>query len=533
MSAYYVFMGFILTAGWAKALMNGFDGATVVCLLIAWLLGRAKAEWAAFIAWLLLLTALASGAGAALGALMGGMALLALIVGGFRRPTRSLRWAIISAALLLALMSVASTVWGLDTLSAPPFALVPLWLLAAGIPTCPLSRRVLRWGSLPAIPLALALGAYALAGGEVARRERSLEEFQRELAGQPPTAQLPAIRQRIAVDPWVPGMWAQLGELYLAAGQFDEAHAAFRKGYRVRPGKANPCRQQLAQTTAALGRWRDAADLAASGDLAITPSSHAAATAFAAELWRQNMAGRAREIMGPWEVGNLHATELAGWLAHEDGDDSAALGLLLPLLDDSLSGESMYRAAMAADVLGLDRIRDDLLRIGAERHPRHLRLGQVARLSPPELPAHRFWQGILLGNTVRLLAWDGEPDPVRAGDTLAVSMVWEPTKPLPALQLILHLDLGTPPLRRVNADCWPDGRREATREWPVGEPVIVATRVPIPADAPSGRYTVYTGMWIPGDRESRLLPGPADAQRVPRGEHRFPLGDVTVVGPAG
>lgn len=512
--------------------MNGVDGATVVCLLIAWLIGRATAEWATVIAWLLLLTAQASGAGTGPGALMGGMALLALILGGFRRPAGSLRWAILGAAVLLAVLSVVSTVWGLNTLAAPPLALIPLWFLAGTFPSRA-SRRLLWWGSLPAVPLALALGVYAIAGGEIARRERSLEEFRRQFQELPPTAQLSAIQQRLAIDPWVPGLWAQLGEFQLDAGQLDEAHAAFRKGYTVRPGKANPCQRRFVQTAATLGKWRDVADLTVGGDLTIMPESHRAATAFAAELWRRNAIGRAREIMSPWEAGNRWATELAGWLAHDDGDDSAALGLLLPLLDDSLSGESVYRAAMAAQGLGLDRIRDDLLCVGTERHPRHLRLGQVAGLPSPKLPAHRLGQGIILGNTVRLLAWEGEPHPVRAGDTLAVSIAWEPTKPLPAMQIILHLDLGAPPRKRINADFWPERRRDATVGWPVGELAVASTRVPIPADAPSGRYTVYTGMWIPGDRESRLLPGPADSHRVPRGEYRFPLGDVAVLAPGG
>ena len=114
------------------------------------------------------------------------------------------------------------------------------------------------------------------------------------------------------------------------------------------------------------------------------------------------------------------------------------------------------------------------------------------------------------------------------GDTLTIRTCWVATKPLRDMRLILHLDLGSPTRYRLNHDHAPLNGALPTSQWPVGELVTDVVCVPIPRDAPAGTYRVLTGLWVPRDEQSRLWPGRAQSDLIPRGEKRIPLGTIEI-----
>ncbi len=509
-------LGLALAVGWVAFLRGEPRVAPLACVGVSWLLSFRRQEWAVRLSWLTLATALAPSASPALGAVMASLACAAVAMAGFEREERALCPAILLATGLVVVMWGVTVVGRLQTLSPPPMAVVPLWLVGA-TSRAALSPRVLSWARLPALPLAVWLLWGGVAGGGT------------RLGDAVPHHERPEhLEERLRVNPWAPHLWARLAELHMVAGELDPAYEALRKGYAARPSATNPCSRPLADVGVALGRWREVVRLEAAGHASVRLPSCDAAVAYAVEMWRQELGPRAREKIRPWRDSCAKAAELDGWLAYETRDDSLALGLLLAL--DAASGETMFRAAMVASRRGLEGLSDSLIRVGARRFPLHRRLRQAAGLPPPPLPPRRQGHGVVLGNAVRFLGWDASPDPARPGDTLCVRLAWEPTKPLPALQVILHLDHGTPPRRRVNADFWPAPGRTATAAWAVGEVATASTRVVLPRDLTPGRYTVYTGLWTPPDRESRLLPAPTDGSRMPPGEMRLKLGDVRVHG---
>lgn len=519
-----------LLMGWSGTFVRGADGQITASLLIAWMLSRRAAPWALTAGWLLGFSALAAGAGpsATLGIM--GAAVLALILLGVRRPQSGLDWGVLSGAMVVIAMASFGAVLRLTSRPQLPMTMAVAWLLAVRLGRDVRSARFLRWGLAPAMPLALVMVVLAAAGRDISAREGTMPRSATGYAQDRSFSRVEDLREALRIDPWVSGTWAALGWRELDAGNREGAHAAFGKGYLVRPARENPCARGRELTSMSLGLWRDLAGLQASGHCLLTGLPIEAVRPVAVELWRRGHAAQARQLLRQQTRVSPEVRELAGWLADEAGEDSLAVELLAPGASAGLSGETMYRLARAEKPSAGQAAAHALILRGAREFPRHMELG-LASGSPPPVPGRRIGDGVVLGNTVWLLSWDCAPDPASAGDTLTISTAWAPTKPLPGMHVILHLDLDAPPRWRKVADFWPEGRRDATAHWPVGEVAVATTRVAMPADAPPGRYTVYTGMWIPGDRESRLLPGPADAHRVPRGELRFPLGEIVITGP--
>ena len=110
---------------------------------------------------------------------------------------------------------------------------------------------------------------------------------------------------------------------------------------------------------------------------------------------------------------------------------------------------------------------------------------------------------------------------------------WSAVKPLLEMVMILHVDFDTPARWRFNADHPPCGGRCPTSSWNVGEVVTDSTVIRFPMDSPHGKMTLYTGLWIPGDPDSRLLPEDTAGYILPRGEQRIPLGDLVVIAGTG
>lgn len=515
-SAKATLLGASLGLAWVGTLREGPDGVVAVVGMAAWLAGgRANPVlWA--VGWFVLATTLA-GAGPAWAVPLA----LCGVVAGLRARPGPLALAVRVGALAMALMAVVGLSMGWDGWRV--LAMACGGLLACRSTQDAAWRRGLRWASSPALAMGLVVLVKAASGAPLTRRDSVVARLLAD-----PRAGEPEIARVLKTDPWVVPLWARVGWDKFSQGRWEEAAAWFRAGYRARPSPTNPCGQGLALAASRAHRWAELADLLHHRRARVAIPHAEAAWEVASELWRRGKVHEAQEVLVPWVREDWRCRHLAGWLAWEMGDASRTLALLGQGDEPLRTGESSYRALLASRAQGASAQAETLLGVASPRFPHHLGL---ARLRGDSLRLLPRGAGVVWGGMVRLVSWDCEPCTLRAGDTLTVGLAWEPLKPLPRLQVILHLDLGRPPAARINGDFWPAPHREATRQWPVGEAVVVTRRLPIPPSARPGTYTLWVGLWTPPDPATRLRVSPPHDRFVPKGDQRFPLAKITLTPP--
>ena len=130
-----------------------------------------------------------------------------------------------------------------------------------------------------------------------------------------------------------------------------------------------------------------------------------------------------------------------------------------------------------------------------------------------------------LGEQITLLGYRLQPPQAAPGETLLLTLYWQPTAPLTTnYTVFVHL-LGPDGCLAAQQDNPPVRGTRPTDTWTVGETVEDTYELHLPADAPRGTYALSSGMYSPASGE-RL---PAwDATAAPLPEDRIPLTTVTV-----
>ena len=341
-----------------------------------------------------------------------------------------------------------------------------------------------------------------------------------------------ALQKKTAADPWNPSVWCELGNEYLNHRHVLNANRAFTNGWKCRPGRTNICLHGLFATSCELGAWRTATDLLLEEYIPAGWITDRGTIPVASELWRRGRASVALDVLEGSDLDETLPREMTGWIAMDTGENNTAKAILVPLGKEMTSGETVFRAAELLRDAGDDRIADSLMVRGATLFRKHLQLAEFIGSSPKDsslYPVGPGTDGLKLGNAARILGWKIIPDTVCPGESISVITEWSADKPLLEMVVILHVDHGMPTRWRLNADHLPCGGGCPTSSWPVGEVISDTALVRIPADAPKGKMTLFTGLWIPGDPDSRLLPEDTSGYILPRGEQRIPLGSLDVV----
>jgi hypothetical protein len=132
----------------------------------------------------------------------------------------------------------------------------------------------------------------------------------------------------------------------------------------------------------------------------------------------------------------------------------------------------------------------------------------------------------LFDGAIRLIGLDAPPDPVRAGDSLVVRLVWHADR-LPTAQytVFVHLVGAGSEKPVAQSDGVPDSGKRPTLDWALGEYVDDEHTIMLPATLPPGRYRLLAGLYQ-GDtgRRADVVSSTADGQAVE-------LGTVTVTSP--
>ena len=117
------------------------------------------------------------------------------------------------------------------------------------------------------------------------------------------------------------------------------------------------------------------------------------------------------------------------------------------------------------------------------------------------------------------------PEHARPGETLTIPFRWrsdaDGSEDYVQFLHFVHQESGA----LWNHDQQPLGPRLPTRLWYRGLADTETWQVPLPADLAPGRYSVFTGLYSPSDRQR--VPT-TDADGTPFVDARIPLGVLTI-----
>ena len=121
-----------------------------------------------------------------------------------------------------------------------------------------------------------------------------------------------------------------------------------------------------------------------------------------------------------------------------------------------------------------------------------------------EQPAVKSSISARFADVAELVGYDVPDAPVRAGQSLEVTLVWKALGEAPVdYSGFVHV-VGSGERIVGQNDGAPDGGRRPTSGWVVGEYVVDRRRVEVRADAPPGEYAIAVGLYDPGT--GRRLP---------------------------
>jgi hypothetical protein len=126
---------------------------------------------------------------------------------------------------------------------------------------------------------------------------------------------------------------------------------------------------------------------------------------------------------------------------------------------------------------------------------------------------------VSFGESITLLGYTIQPDPVRPGDIVQVALFWKTADPLDTrYKVFLHL-IGADGRLWSQRDSEPGGNLALTTTWVPGEMVQDNHGLLVPVDAPTGQYTVLLGLYDIGDPDGRLpvetTSGKSDSFSIP------------------
>lgn len=111
--------------------------------------------------------------------------------------------------------------------------------------------------------------------------------------------------------------------------------------------------------------------------------------------------------------------------------------------------------------------------------------------------------GVDFENTVRLLRCGAAESTVQAGGVLRIDFSWRALAPVnPSWKVFVHVRRETCGEYFFQGDHSFSDAGVLTEEWQLGSDVSYVLEVPVPGDAPAGRYRIAAGIW--DGRENRL-----------------------------
>jgi hypothetical protein len=102
-----------------------------------------------------------------------------------------------------------------------------------------------------------------------------------------------------------------------------------------------------------------------------------------------------------------------------------------------------------------------------------------------------------LGNQIWLEGYDiRHPEPLRAGDTIHLTLYWRAQEPIPANYKVFNQSYYGEGTMVAQRDGYPVCETRETWRWDPGELVTDEYELPVNAEAPDGLYPLYTGMYV-------------------------------------
>jgi hypothetical protein len=127
---------------------------------------------------------------------------------------------------------------------------------------------------------------------------------------------------------------------------------------------------------------------------------------------------------------------------------------------------------------------------------------------------------VSFGDAVELRGYqvNGEAQP---GGELHLTYAWHARVQPPEIYAVFNHLVAADGTQVAQADGWPQEGRQLSTQWQPGDYIEDHYTIEIPADAPPGPYTLYTGLYeaLTGDR----LPAFRDGQRLPQDRVPIPL----------
>jgi hypothetical protein len=141
---------------------------------------------------------------------------------------------------------------------------------------------------------------------------------------------------------------------------------------------------------------------------------------------------------------------------------------------------------------------------------------EVLRRLPWDLNRTR----VSFGDAVELRGYqvNGEAQP---GGELHLTYAWHARVQPPEIYAVFNHLVAADGTQVAQADGWPQEGRQLSTQWQPGDYIEDHYTIEIPADAPPGPYTLYTGLYeaLTGDR----LPAFRDGRRLPQDRVPIPL----------
>jgi hypothetical protein len=136
--------------------------------------------------------------------------------------------------------------------------------------------------------------------------------------------------------------------------------------------------------------------------------------------------------------------------------------------------------------------------------------GRPRRFEPP-LIAHPM--NLILDDSINLLGYDLDPNPIRVGEPLSMTLYWQPTRQLSQSYTVFVHILDDSGKLVAQKDSLPGGGALPTTSWVQGEFLIDSRVVELPPGLPAGSYQIAIGLYDAGsgarlpirDRAGRAL----------------------------
>lgn len=164
-------------------------------------------------------------------------------------------------------------------------------------------------------------------------------------------------------------------------------------------------------------------------------------------------------------------------------------------VEEGVTGAKVYDLEIGlVDLANGSRLRP-VNEAGVELQPAILERVKVRGPQPVVAAIATPPKAIDLGGQIRLISSEVAPSPVKAGDTLTVTLIWQAVS-MPPADYTVFVHLRSAAGKTVaQADSPPQAGAYPTSFWDAGETIVDDHPVLIPDDLPVGDYTVVVGLY--------------------------------------